>query len=118
LLTGDDSLIGLIGSRLFAHLLHDARLTVALAQSVAQARELGHLPLVIAADMADFAAGLAARRRGGLVVVGSGLDGDGVRWVSSPQSPEGWADLLSLATVQSSFASTSQMLAMRNKAAA
>lgn len=119
-LTDDDHLINLLGSRRFVHDLCDAGLTVVVATSVAQAAALKAMPLVVTAEFAHVIGqlDLGARKVTGVCTAFASQTGGPVRWVPWPTSPGGWLELLALASVQSTFATTSQMLAARKKAAA
>lgn len=117
-LTDDDSVISMLGSRSFLSLLRDASLTVIVATTLSQAQDLGSLPLVVTAECAHLTRWLDAGKRRVVGVctamtAGQEKPKDDVQWVRWPSSPDGWVELLALAAVQSHFASTSQMLASR-----
>jgi hypothetical protein len=115
-LTDDDTVISMLGSRAFLALLREASLTVIVATTLSQAQDLQALPLVVTADCAHLTRWLTADRRrviGVCTALATQEPKDGVKWVHWPTSPDGWIELFMLTAVKSHFASASQILAAR-----
>jgi len=115
--TDDDSVINMLGTREFNSQLREAGLYVIVATTPGQAEDLSDLPLVVTADRANYIDTLAQRRKYKILGVcnayAAAPPNDKANWVTWPANPGQWLELLALVSIQSTFASTSQMLAAR-----